>query len=407
MNSQYELAESLTMARGTFRKDFRAAADTFDQLLREDHDFGAQFCVYWRGEPVIDLWGGVEARRGSVTGVWSASKGVAAICLSVLIDAGELDLDMPVAYYWPEFGANGKQHITVRDALTHRAGVIGVPGGFTQHDLASGSSARDKLAAVKPYWRPGALFGYHAITIGMLMEALFLAIRGETLQEFYAREIRDRRQIDFFLGLPEAEEHRYVHVRPPVPPNERLTDADSEASAPQFAWGGHDSLTAVAMNLNGPPAETGVPGDLSPNIPGIRRYGGSGHAGTGTAHGLARLYAMSIGEVDGFTRLLSPRTIDIVSTLQSHGTDLILGAEMGFGIVFMKPVTRLPFASHGAFGHDGAGGALGFADPAYALGFGWVPYPMQLPGGADPKAIALSAAVRAIIRDMNEGAVAE
>lgn len=395
----------LMVAQGTFREEFRPAAEAFDHLLQEDQDFGAQFCVYWHGRPVIDLSGGVEAKSASITGVWSASKGVAALCIAALIDAGELDLDAQVAHYWPAFGANGKQHITVRDALTHRAGVIGVPGGFNRHDLATGDSAREKLAAARPYWRPGALFGYHAITIGMIMEALFLAIRGETLQEFYAREIRDRRRIDFFLGLPETEEYRYIHVRPPHQRIEQIAENDTEASASQLAWGARDSLTAVAMNLNGPTAEAGVSGDLSPNIPGIRRYGGSGHAGTGTAHGLARLYAMSFGDVDGFTPLLSSQTIDTVSSLHSHGTDLILGAEMGFGVVFMKPVPRLPFASHGAFGHDGAGGALGFADPGYGLGFGWVPYPMQLPGGADPKAIALSAVVRSTIQNLQGGGV--
>jgi CubicO group peptidase (beta-lactamase class C family) len=381
---------------GTHDPRFDAVVDAFDGYLADVDDYGAQLSIYWRGVPVIDRWGGVEATDQSVTGIFSAGKGIAALCIATLIDSGELDLDTPVAHYWPEFGAGGKGDITVRTALSHRAGVIGVPGGFDQKDLSTGFSAREKLAAVRPYWRPGADFGYHAITIGMLMEGLFLAIRGEELQTFHAREMRGIRGVDVFLGLPESDDPRFVPVRPAAIREEDRALREMMAAI----WGDPDGLTAVAMNMLAPPSETGVPGDVSPNIRSIRAFGGSGHAATGAARGLARSYAMALGDVDGHGALFGEETRARMSALHSHGTDMVLGAEMGFGIVFMKPVPRLPFASHAAFGHDGAGGALGFADPNYDLGFGYVPYPMQPPGGADPKAIELSRITREVIRDI-------
>ena len=353
---------------------FQPVVELFDHYLESLEDYGAQLCLYWRGVPVVDRWGGVEASEDSVTGMFSAGKGIAALCIAALVESGELELDRPVAYYWPEFAAAGKADISVRTVLSHRAGMIGVPGGFTHEDLATGFSAREKLAAARPYWHPGSDFGYHAITIGMIMEGLFLAIRGEQLQAFHAREIRIGRGADVFLGLPADQDHRYVPVRPAHP-----DPALQEDLADLLAyWGNRDTLTAVAMNN---PARTGgrALGDVSPNVPGIRAFGGSGHAATGTARGIAR-----------------------VSEQHSHGTDLVLGAEMAFAMVFMKPTRRLPFASHAAFGHDGAGGALGYADPLYELAFGYTPYPMQAPGGADPKAIELSRVAREVVRGLEE-----
>jgi CubicO group peptidase (beta-lactamase class C family) len=376
-------------SRGAVDPEFLPVRQMLDTYLASDDHYGAQLSAYWRGREVVNLWGGPKVTQTSLTGVFSAGKGVAGLCIALLIQSGRLSLDQTVSSYWPEFGNAGKSDITVRQVLSHQAGVVGVPGGFSVGELSTGADARRRLAAIAPAWRPGALHGYHAITIGMLMEELVLRVTGLSLQDFYASEMRDPLGVDVYLGLPEAEDGRFVEVEPAVLTAEQVVEIESRQIWP-------DSLASWAMNQNGPVYTNGVRGELSPNIRSIRAYGGAGHAAVANGQGLARLYSAMISDV-GAPRRLSPSTVTEVSTVQRSGIDYILGVEMTFGIVFMKPNSRLPFGSHEAFGHDGAGGALGFADPQHDLGFGYVPYPMQYPGGADRRAIQLSALIRNII----------
>jgi CubicO group peptidase (beta-lactamase class C family) len=206
---------------------------------------------------VVDLTGGPDLAEDSVTGVFSVSKGISALVIATLVRDGQLVLDERVAHYWPEFGACGKDTITVRQLLSHQAGLVGVPGGLAFEELRDSSIAAARLAAACPDWRPGSDFGYHGITIGVFMEELTRRITGRTLQETYESEIRTPHDIDFYLGLPAAAEPRFREVLPMAPNSEQQAELDRHASAP-------DGLTALAFNspLRG---DSVVDSPISPN----------------------------------------------------------------------------------------------------------------------------------------------
>jgi CubicO group peptidase (beta-lactamase class C family) len=383
---------------GRIEPGFEAVRDGLDAMLVADPTFSAQVAVTWHGRVVVDLAGGPGLAADDITGVFSAGKGVAATVVALLLERGLFDLDEPMATYWPKFAAAGKAAITVRQVLSHRAGLVGVDGGFTIEELADSAAAAARIAASAPYWEPGTAHGYHALTIGMLMEELVRRVTGRSLQSIYEEQIRAPRGIDFYLGLPESEEPRFREVRPPTPTHEQLAELAGSG------WGA-ESLTALAFNAVNeefPPAG----GRMGPNNRDMRAVGFTSINGIGSARGLAGVYAAILGGPDA-EPLLSPETIAAVSTQQAFGIDrVLLGMSTAFGIVYMKPHSRMEFGSYRAFGHDGAGGALAFADPLSGMAFGYIPMPMQLPGGADPKALKLSEIARGCINRIRRASAA-
>ena len=366
---------------------FEPIREAFAGLLAAERGYSAQLCVYWRGAPVVDLAGGPDMRRDSLTGVFSATKGISAMCIALLVQRRRLDLDAAVATYWPEFAQAGKQSITVRELLSHQAGLLAPPGGLSLADVLSPSGAQG-VAAMRPLWRPRSAHGYHAFTIGIFMEELVRRVTGASLQHLYREEIADRRAVDFFLGLPAGELRRWHEITPYRPTAEQLETVGPPALEP-------DGLAALAVTLAG---FEGGAHDLVNNAA-VRDGGPAAAGGVGSARGLARAYAACITDVAG-PRLLSADTVTDMAEQQVWGRDLVLNRSNAFAIAFMKPDPLTPWGSHLAFGHDGAGGALGFADPMYDLGFGYVTRPMSYPGGADHRAIALSQLVRRTIASL-------
>ena len=323
---------------GLATPEFAEVRELFDSFLADDPGYSAQLSVYRRGTKVVDLCGGPGLAPGDITGTYSCSKGVAAFVIALLVQDGRLDLDRTVASYWPEFGVQGKDRLTVRQALSHQAGLPGVVGGFPLAEFATADAAR-RLAASAPLWCPGTAFGYHALTMGILMEELCRRTSGMPLQGLYDRRIRHPWGIDFFLGLPEDQEPRYRDV---------LYDP-----APAQPWTDPLSLDGLGSN---------APGSTIMELPNhrvVRASGMSSAGGVGSAEGLARLS----------------------------------GSDNAFAVVFMKPQPGRNFGSHLAFGHEGASAALGFADPGYGLGFGYVPRRSE-EGRTGGRAQRLSAAVR-------------
>lgn len=369
---------------GAVSEGFEPVREAFAKLLAEEPGYSAQLCAYWRGERVVDLAGGPALRRDSLIGAFSATKGIAAIGIALLVQRRRLDLDATVAAYWPEFAQAGKDRITVRELLSHQAGLLMPAGGLSLGDLVSPSGAQ-AVAAMRPLWRPGAAHGYHALTIGVLMEELVRRVTGASLQRLYREDIAGPRAVDFFLGLPASELHRFHEVEPPQPTPEQL-DAIPVAPLEPDGW----SARAVALA-----GFDGGAHDLV-NAAAVRDAGPAAAGGVGSARGLARAYAACISDVAG-PRLLTADTVAQIAQLQVSGPDLVLNRTNAFAIVYMKPDPLMAWGSHRAFGHDGAGGALGFADPAYDLGFGYLTQPMYYPGGADHRAIALSRLVRRTI----------
>jgi CubicO group peptidase (beta-lactamase class C family) len=351
---------------------YEGVLDLFEGLLAEDPQYSAQLAAYRDGVKAVDLAGGPHITADSITGAYSVSKGVAALVISLLVQDGLLDLDRTVAHYWPEFGVHGKDRLLVREALSHQAGLMGVEGGFALAEFTTpGAAAR--LAAASPAWRPGSCFGYHALTIGIILEELCRRVTGTSLQSLYDHRIRMAYGIDFFLGLPEELEPRYREV---------LYDVD-----PLQAW--LDPLSLNGLNSNAPVSSIME----LPNQQTVRAAGMCAAGGVGTAEGLARLSAAALTGVDGRAPFLSPETVSVMSQEQVWGLDRMSGLDNAFAVVFMKPHVSRNFGSHRAFGHEGANAALGFADPAYGLGFGYIPQRAE-DGRTPGKAHRLAAEVR-------------
>ncbi len=367
---------------------FRPVAELFRRYLDAEPAYSAQLAIRHRGRLVVDLAGGPALTRDSVTGVYSVSKGAAALVIAALVDRGLLDLDGRVAEYWPEFGAFGKGDITVGDLLAHRAGLAAVTGGdFALDELLEHSDrGAARLAAQRPLWTPGSAFGYHALTIGLLMEELVRRVTGSTLQEEFERRIRGPRDAQFHLGLPASLDHLYVPLAPPVLSAEQEREVAARPPADALA-------ETVFSNVDAPDDYSDV--GMSPNNPRVRRAGPSAIGGVGSARGLARLYADAVPDAE--SPIASAEVFEAMATQRSWGHDRVLDVTNCFGAVFLLPQPRMPFGGLGAFGHDGAAGALAFADPSTGIAFGYIPWPRQHPGGADHRSIALARAARACV----------
>ena len=385
------------VVRGDVAAGFEPVAAEFARLLADagpggGGEAGGQFCAYAGGQLVADLWAGPDVTADDLQGVFSSTKGAAAVCVALLVQRGALDLDATVSRYWPEFAGGGKGGVTVRLALSHQAGVPGVEpqldfDQIIQHDLVAA-----RLAAQVPHWRPGAAHGYHGLTIGTIIDELVRRVAGQPAAEFFAAEVAGPRGIDFYIRTPPEVEPRVRPLLPARPPA-GAPAAGAPAAGPPPAGpppAGPDSLAGMTFNLAARPAD-----DLLPNIRAFRASGQAAAAGTGSARGLARLYAMCIAEVDGFPRLLTEATVAQFSQVQAVGHDLVLRVPTRFGVVFQKADDRTPFGSHQAFGHDGAGGCLGFADPWHDIAYAWIPRRMSFPAGADPAGLSLARVLRA------------
>ncbi|GAA3406536.1 serine hydrolase domain-containing protein [Pseudarthrobacter polychromogenes] len=366
-------------SHGFVAPGYGGVLELFDSFLRDDPQYSAQLAAYKDGVQVVGLSGGPDMAPDSVTGAYSCSKGVAAMVIGLLVQDGLLNLDQTVAHYWPEFGVHGKDQLLVRQALSHQAGLMGVEGGFPLEEFTTPAAAA-RLAAEAPAWEPGRQFGYHALTIGIIMEELCRRTAGETLQEVYGRRIRGPFGVDFFLGLPEEQDSRYRNVL--------------YSASPEQPW--MDPLSLEGLNSNAP-ASTIM--EL-PNIRSVRAAGMSAAGGVGTAEGLARLYAAATTGTNGGTPFLNAATVDLMSREQVWGLDRSSGLDNAFAVVFMKPHPSRNFGSHRAFGHEGANAALGFADPAYGLGFGYIPQ-RQEDGRTPGRAHRLAAEVRRSAADLS------
>ncbi len=371
-------------AEGSTAPGFEPVAEEFGRLLAQERDARGQFCGYLRGQRVVDLWGGDDVAADDIQGVYSSTKGVSGVCIALLVQRGALDLDAPVSRYWPEFAGGGKGDVTVRVALSHQAGIPGVEPQLTLEEVIDHDAAAARLAAQVPHWRPGKAHGYHGLTIGTIMDELVRRIEGIPIAEFFRKEVGDPRGIDFYIRTPEDVDPRVRMVLPASPTPEQQ-EQQEQAGGPARP----DSLTGMAFNA----ARLAWTEPL-PNIRAVRASGQAAAAGVGSARGLARLYAMCISEVDGFPRLLTDATIAQVTQIQTIGEDLVLRVPTRYGIVFQKADDRVTYGSHQAFGHDGAGGSIGVADPWHAISYAWIPRRMSFPGGADSRGLGLAAILR-------------
>ncbi len=382
----------MTQINGTVADGFGAVADAFERNFAEHGEVGAAFSLYVDGEVKADLWAGVADKatgrawtEDTLQLVFSTTKGATAICIARLVDAGLISYDESVATYWPEFAANGKGEITVAQMMSHQAGLAYPDAELGFDDAMAVGPMVEALAAQAPIWEPGTKHGYHAVTYGWLAGELLRRVDGRTLGTYFAEEVAAPLGLDFWIGLPESEESR-VAVLESVPPPD---DPNVAALMEQFT--GPGTMIWKALTANG--ALTFVGDDNTFNSRAVHATEMPAANGITTARSLARMYAATVGSVDGI-RLISPDTLATARAEAVNGPDAVLVFPSQFGMGFMLHGTLTPMLSPSAFGHAGAGGSLGYADPDAKVGYGYVMN--QMAGGiaGDPRTLALNDAVR-------------
>jgi len=381
---------------GTSDPRFARVREVFAENFRDRDEVGAAVAVTLDGMPVVDLWAGHsdQARtrpweRDTIVNVYSTTKGMAALCLHQLVDQGRVELDAPVARYWPEFAQAGKQSTTVRTLLGHRAGLAAVKALLPGEALYDWDAMVVALAAQEPWWTPDSAHGYHAVTFGWLVGEIVRRVSGMSLGTYFRDTIAGPLGLDFHIGLADEEHHRVAEMSPPPLPEPGAASLHLALAIMSDPAG----LAARAF-MNPPSMARGV------NNPEWRRAEIPAANGHTDARSLARVYGALArgGSVDG-VQVLSPAGIARCYTQLSHGPDLVLQLTTRFGHGFMITQPDVPGGSFGpnprSFGHPGAGGSIGAADPDAKIGFGYVMNRMGPHILIDPRATALIDAVYA------------
>ena len=349
---------------GFWQPRFQAVREAFTANFAAGSETGAAIAVAINGEPVLDLWGGWTNaahdkawQEDTIVCCYSVGKAVCAILIWRLHERGELDVDAPVAEYWPEFAQAGKAQIPVRWLLTHQAGLPAI-----RRPLPSGSQLdwdlmTAALAAQEPWWEPGTRHGYHSNTQGFLLGEIIRRVSGKRIGRFLRDELRDPAGIDFHLVTSAGEDERTADMLPVTSPPDAV----------------RNPLNPLQLLANrNPPMPKSGPG--SQNSREYRAAEFPSTNGHGSAKTLAKLYGAlaTTGEVAGYP-ILALATIREATREQVYGVDEVLGRPTRFASGFQLAMKERPLGPNPeTFGHFGGGGSLGFADPDAGLGFGYV-----------------------------------
>ncbi|MFG2139711.1 serine hydrolase domain-containing protein [Streptomyces sp. NPDC048650] len=385
------------VASGHCAVGFEGVREVFERNFRAPGEVGAAVAVTVDGVPVVDLWGGhADAartrswERDTLVNVYSTSKGMTALCAHLLVDRGQLELDAPVARYWPEFAQAGKQDIPVRWLLSHRAGVIAPREPLAARYAYDWDRVCAALAAAPPWWEPGTAQGYHAVTFGYLVGEVVRRISGQSLGAFLRSEIAEPLGARVFIGTP-AEEHARCAEMVGQLDEARIAARFPGLPRPPFRALTDHPLAAVMLALTYiPTGDVNSAAYRSAEIP-----AGNAHA---SAHGLATVYGALAGG-----GLVGSGTLEAMRTAQSlpHEPDLAIdalappGTERQWGLGFMLNHQGQAGPNRRAFGHGGAGGSYAFADPENRLSYAYVMnrYGSGATGDADPRNMGLISAV--------------
>jgi CubicO group peptidase (beta-lactamase class C family) len=403
--SDYGRAMSVTEpAEATGREfvapGFEEVREEFERNFAERGEIGAAVAAYWRGEKVVDLWGGRRTPDGdepweqdTLVLVNSTTKGMAAMTVAVASSRGWIDYDGPVAEYWPEFAQNDKRAVTVRQLLSHEAGLVTIDEPLRLEDMTDLDRVGEALARQKPAWKPGTKHGYHAMTIGLYMQELIRRVdpARRTLGRFFREEVAQPLGIEFYIGLP------------PAIPDERLaklrtfTPARSLAALPKAS-------KAMTMRILWPWSllrKSLIFTDVDPNDRAWLEIEVPAGNGVGTARAIARAYSAF---AEGGAELgITPATLaQLEAPHDVREKDEVMGGRSWLSLGFLKPGPDLIFGtSQRAFGAPGAGGSFGFADPDAKLGYAYVMNNMDYFEIDDPREKALRDAVHRAIRRLS------
>jgi CubicO group peptidase (beta-lactamase class C family) len=357
--------------QGSYDELFSAVPTTLSALL-DGGDAGAAAAVFVDGEPVVDVWGGFADaehtdpwQRDTLVNVWSVTKTMSALCALILADRGRLDLDAPVARYWPQFAAAGKERVLVRHVLSHTAGLPDWVGPTAVEDLYDWATATARLAAQAPLWEPGTEAGYHSITQGFLLGELVWRITGRSIGAFFVEEVAGPLGADFHIGLSAEHDHRVALT---VPPPSR-TD-DFAASAPGAA-------------APAPPAGGNAIRVRDGNSVAWRRAEIPAASGFGNARSVALVQSvMACDGAVGGVRLLSPEGCARAFEEQFRGPDRMLGMSMRYGLGYGM------FGS--TYGWGGWGGSMVMVEPSSRMAVAYATNQMPEPGsGAESRGLEI------------------
>lgn len=372
--------------------EFEPCLDAFRRNLSEGQELGAACAIYRDGRQVLDVCGGITSsasqeawRPDTAVPVFSVTKGLSAICVLMQAEHGLIDLDRPVSAYWPEFGANGKDRVTVREALGHRAGVPMLSGPVTIADIADTQGMAARLASEPPVFKPGSAHGYHALTIGWITSELVRRVAGQSLGAWFRDHVAKPLDLNIAIGRPANDGRHVASIE--VPPEHDTPEIDPRLSM------------ARPIGLNGliVPRMSGLAAAM--NNLSMQQVELAGANAVADARSLARFYAATLFPVGG-ERLLSDKTIADACRIVSEGEQW--GGAPGqanpvWGAGLMLPGGVQPMLGEGSFGHDGAGGALAFAHAPSGVSFAYVRNRTGQPGIVDPQVYRVVGALAEIL----------
>lgn len=391
---------------GDCSAEFASVRAAFEDNFTERGEQGAACCIYHCGVKVVDLWGGERApgkawQEDTLGLTFSVTKGMAAAALAVAHSRGLFELDVPVARYWPEFAQNGKAKITVRQLLTHQAGLISVNERLTVETLADHQEMAAILARQKPAWQPGAKHGYHTLTLGWYQSALLRRVDplGRSLGRFFQDEVARPLGEKFFIGVPAQFDEDQLAVTKGFHRLAMLGHLGELPTSMVLAGLWPTSLVAQSVNilrLNNP-ASLGTKEFRELEIPAAN--------GFGQARAVAKIYSVLAGDgrelgISAGTRnaLFAPATAPLEGT-----RDAVLKIDMNYGFGFSKPSRGMSFGlDANAFGCPGAGGCLGMADPQAQIGFAYITNKMGFRLFDDPRERACREACYASLANLRQ-----
>jgi len=384
--------------QGVVSRPFEGVRQAFAENFAGRHELGAACCVYFRGEKVVDLWGGIRNKktrepweRDTMVIVYSATKGLAGMTMALAHSRGWLDYEELVCRYWPEFAQHGKEQITVRQLLSHQAGLYALDQPLDRRLVAD----RDRLAVVlarqTPAWTPGTRQAYHAITLGFYESELLRRVdpRNRSLGQFFQDEIASPLGLDAYIRLPDSI------------PNARLaTLARPSLIGMLRGFGPRFMLEAMSprSNINRALRGSELPHDDARVY--ARNLEIPSGGGVATARAIAKAY--SVFATGGADLGLRPATLDLLAASAVPPTggfhdECMKSENIQFSLGFMKPTAQWPFGGPRAYGAPGSGGALGFADPETGIGYAYVTSQMGTRLTGDPRDVALRQALDSVL----------
>lgn len=387
MSAQHEIG-------GAVACGFEGVREAFVENFRSRRELGGAVCAYVHGEKVVDLWGGVRNKKtgepwneDTMVIVHSTTKGLAAMTLALAHSRGWLDYDERVCTYWPAFALHGKERITVRQLLAHQAGLYALDERLDRGLVADFDRLARVLERQKPAWEPGTRQGYHAVTIGFYEGELLRRIdpQHRTLGQFFEEEIARPLGLDVYIRLPED-----------IPTTALATLAAPRKRDMLFGFPPRLLLEVINRRSKIVRALRGSELPIDTERVYARNLEIPAGGAVGTARAIARAY--SVFATGGGELKLRPETLDLLAApavRPAYGFfDECMKGEVEFSLGFMKPNAAWPFGSPAAFGAPGAGGSIGFADPATAVGYAYVTSQSGVSVTGDPREVALRDALR-------------